>query len=344
MLELLLSQGGEVDLLDCKFRTPLAVAVLRNNQEAVSLLVRYNAPIYNYIYELEIPAYSRRILQDALQNGNRKIVEHLLWSGTVPNEICNSFPWSFQSDVVPKMLSLFLDDLKNLRSSPLENDFVKMCDAIFNKNFAMMCNLFHKGETITLFSGIHSESNKKCVKMLLANFHENSLSFSSLHFAAVCDFKKAAKLLLLYGATLFQKDAIGRTSLHLAQSSEMVEILLNTKHKPIETSNLSFSTLKYCSTFEFVPSAISTLGHPQGIVNVKDNFGNTPLHSITMSATDVPNCLTILEKMIQQGANPCICCKRGYLPLDHFRTISLFLKESDVDRGERILGCSRTFF
>lgn len=348
MLELLLSKGCEANTFDFKFRTPLAIAVMKNNRNAVSVLLRYEAVVYDKIYYFELPVGSNRILQEALQNGNYDIVEKLKEFECVSSEISVSFPWCFRNvDVIQKMLDMFLEELKkHTLCNSFWNDFIKICDAIHNNNMGILCKVFNKGETIALYS--HCESvNAKYLRQQLSNFNQNYLQFSPLHFAAVCDATVAAKILMMYGANPFQRDCRGRTSFHLASSSRMLEILLTTNYTPSNRSNISWdmfcrNKIVDCLTFKFVPSVIRIFAQSTSNLNVKDELGNTPLHSIVKRASDVEKCLFAVETLIVHGADPCIRCNKGFLPLDHFRTISPFFNEFEVDRGENILGCSET--
>jgi hypothetical protein len=170
----------------------------------------------------------------------------------------------------------------------------------------------------------------------------------------VCTNFIAAKALMQFGTNPLQRDGRGRTALHLANSRDMFQVILNKRIIFTNTAtNLSAQSMfqnviTHIFTFEFVPAifnrCMNTNGNIENDVNIKDKAGNTPLHSIVTSIRtwNASRCIDALETLIEQGANPCIRCKRGFLPIDHFRTVSPMLAEADIDKGERLLSCSKT--
>lgn len=175
-------------------------------------------------------------------------------------------------------------------------------------------------------------------------FDENYLRFCPLHVYAVCDNIPAAKMLIQMGADPFQRDVLRRTSPHLANSAEMLKIMLNTKDEPkcsITISSFSFikMALIFCVSLKFVSFLFRRFATPRSNlkVNVRDINGNTPIHSLIINMVDPKKCLDAIETLIKNGADTTIRCNRGYLPIDLFRTFSLRLDEFDVDRGECLL-------
>ncbi|XP_056003197.1 uncharacterized protein LOC125661001 [Ostrea edulis] len=348
MLKLLLSRGATVNEFDFKSRVPLVLAVQKNNEQSVSVLLSYGAYAPDEYLIFATPFTSDDLLGEALHNKNSEIIQMLLNSGKVVNSIGVSFPLSFlEKGVVKERLALFLKSITgraNNSRARLWGDFVNVCDAICKNDIHMIHKIFNKIKKMNRYSavrGIHVNDKRE---VSLANFHQNYLLFTPLHISAVCDNFIAAKALMSYGANPFQKDAHGRTALHFANSRAMIKVLLSTRTTTTLTNMSSQSVLQnvitYIIAFKFVPMIFSSFMNTN--VNIKDKVGNTPLHSIVVRSTNVTKCLDAVETLIEHGANPCIRCRRGNLPIDHFRTVSPLLEECDIERGERILGCNKT--
>ena len=177
-------------------------------------------------------------------------------------------------------------------------------------------------------------------------FNQNYLRFSLLHIAAVCDNVDAAILLTKYGANPLQRDILGRTSLHLAKSSEMLKVLLSEKGS-LEVSSGVFrmvDVVYFCLSFKFIPALLKSCACSviDSKVNIVDNKGNTPLHSMVIRISDIDKCLDAIETLVNKGAATDVRCEKGCLPIDNFRAISLKFNERVEERGERLLGGNAT--
>lgn len=249
-----------------------------------------------------------------------------------------------------KLLNIFLTEIKSDDlKGPLWTDFIEICDAIYKNDMPRLQNTIARGENIGVYSIFRGVSSIKNRKELLSSFDENYLRFCPLHVSAVCDNIPAAKMLTQMGADPFQRDVLGRTSLHLANSAEMLKIRLNTKDEPKcsnTISSLSFikMALIFCVSLKFVPFLFRRFATPSSNLKayVRDIDGNTPIHSLIIQMVDPKKCLNAIETLIKNGADTTIRCNRGYLPIDLFRTFSLRLDEFDVDRGECLLGGDET--
>ena len=157
-----------------------------------------------------------------------------------------------------------------------------------------------------------------------------------------------AKVLIQYGANPLQKDVSGRTSLHLANSSAMLDVLINAKSEQDNTTKISFRNRVYKGfkswfCFQFISMFLNYLLLPRTDelnLNVQDDDGNTPLHSIVMNGgdkSDRERCLNAVETLINNGATPDIRNSEGYLPIDYYRTFVLERNNDEIDRGELLL-------
>lgn len=185
-------------------------------------------------------------------------------------------------------------------------------------------------------------------KKILSTLDDNYLRFCPLHVSATCDNTTAAKILIQHGADPFQRDIRGRTSLHLANSREMLKILLSTKHQPKPLGSNSLlcrfeCCLNFLFSFEIIPFVFTSFANLQSDskANVRDKSGNTPMHSMLIRITDPNECLDSVETLLENGADINIRCNSGFLPIDHFKTVSLRFDEATFDRGERLLGGNR---
>lgn len=136
-----------------------------------------------------------------------------------------SFPVAFRKkDIMRKLLNIFLTEIKSDDlKGPLWTDFIEICDAIYKNDMPRLQNTIARGENIDVYSIFRGVSSIKNRKELLSSFDENYLRFCPLHVSAVCDNIPAAKMLTQMGADPFQRDVLGRTSLHLANSAEMLK-------------------------------------------------------------------------------------------------------------------------
>lgn len=346
MLTFLLSRGAKINAFDIQFRDPLVIAVTKNNVQAVSVLLN-NGPKSNFNFE----RYFCFLLEEALSINNPTIIKMLTDNVKRKNQISLSFPVAFRKkDIMRKLLNIFLTEIKSDDlKGPLWTDFIEICDAIYKNDMPRLQNTIARGENIDVYSIFRGVSSIKNRKELLSSFDENYLRFCPLHVSGVCDNIPAAKMLTQMGADPFQRDVLGRTSLHLANSAEMLKILLNTKDEPKCSDTISsFSFIKMaliiCVSLKFVPFLFRRFATPSSNLkaNVRDIDGNTPIHSLIIQMEDPKKCLNAIETLIKNGADTTIRCNRGYLPIDLFRTFSLRLDEFDVDRGECLLGGDET--
>lgn len=353
MLTFLLSRGANIDIFDFQLRVPLVIAVTRNNTQAVSVLLKNGADIRGYIqwmdFKQDIPMNFNYVLEEALNINNPKIIKMLTKYMKGRNLIVTPFPVAIRRrDIMRKLVNIFLSEIKSdYLKGQLWNDFIGICEAIYNNDIPKLKNIFAKGELIDIYSFFRGVSSIKHRKVILSKFDDNYLRFGPLHVSAACDNTTAAEILIQNGADPFQRDVRGRTSLHFATSAAMLKILLSTSKEPHFSCTPSPFTimkkvLKCCITFETVPLVFKSLVMPSNDlkVNVRDIKGNTPIHSIisrTLHA-DPNKCLDAVETLIDNGADINIRCNGGYLPIDFFKTVSLRFDQSVIDRGECLLG------
>lgn len=263
------------------------------------------------------------------------------------NQITMEFPVMIRKkDIMLKLVNIFLAEMRSIDlKSSLWKDFIEICEAIYNNDILKLENIFAKGEEIDIYSFLRGVSSIKHRKKILSTLDVNYMWFRPLHVSATCDNTAAAKILIQHGADPFQRDVKGRTSLHLASSRAMLKILLSTNDepKPLSTDSL-FShfkcILKLLISLEIVPFILASFANLQSDskANVRDKNGNTPIHSMVIRMIDPNECLDSVETLIANGADINIRCKSGYLPIDHFKTVSLRFDEATIDRGERLLG------
>ena len=348
MLKLLISKGADVNVMDPFGKMPLSVAVLKNHEQIVSVLLNYGAQIYDefVVFNLRLasPSNYTFVLGIALANKNQRIVDLLTAFLKSRNTITVAIPTLAENSImIPKMLDIFINEIKREKStSALWNDFLAASESVRGNDSSKLVHLFDKSHTIIRYSVSRGkliiDGNRK---KILATFNQNYLRFSLLHIAAVCDNVNAAKLLTKYGANPLQKDSLGRTSLHLANSSAMLEVLLSTKSTREVSSKVSRRMdIRYYLTFKFIPALFKSFACSSADtnINITDNKGNTPLHSILIRISDIDRCLDAAETLVNKGAATDIRCSRGNLPIDIFRAGSLKFDERVEERGERLLG------
>lgn len=351
MLTFLLSRGCSINEFNFQLQVPLAIAVIRNNTEAVSVLLKNGAEIYDSMIvwksEFAIETNFNVVLEVALNINNPKIIKLLTDNLKHYNQITMAFPVAIRKkDISRKLVNIFLAEMKSVDlKSSLWKDFIELCEAIYNNDIPRIENILAKGEEIDIYSFLRGVSSIKHRRKILCTFDDNYLRFCPLHVSATCDNTKAAKILIQNGADPFQRDVKGRTSLHLASSRAMLKILLSTNDKPKPLKATSFISrfkcvLKFLISFEIVPFVFSSFENRQcdSKANVRDKKGNTPLHSMVIRMIDPNECLDSVETLIENGADINIRCKSGYLPIDHFKTVLLRFDEATIDRGECLLG------
>ena len=121
MLKLLISKGADLNALDPTGKTSLVIAVLKNNEQIVSVLLKNRADI-NDIFEIECINFKKDnphgfnfALGIAIANNNHKIVELLTDFMKSRNEIEVAFPSQVKYKYInniPEMLDLFLNEIK----------------------------------------------------------------------------------------------------------------------------------------------------------------------------------------------------------------------------------------
>ncbi|XP_062567909.1 uncharacterized protein LOC134230148 [Saccostrea cucullata] len=351
MLDLLLSKGSDANRFDLQQRTPLIIAVLRNNEQAVSVLLRYGASIYDQFLYFDLYLDRSFCFQEALLNKNSNIVQMLLGSDRGQNDLVIGFPrcsLSNKKGLINDTLNLFLNHIKAVTSgSSVWKDFVEICEAIHRNDIQMIQKVFNESGKSFYRTRLHGRHKIVSKTHLLANFNGNYLRLSLLHVAALFGSVNAAKILIKFGANPFQRDFRGRTPFHLTSSRNMIETLLSSKFDHFHEGKMSFlhqliRLLLFLVSFKFIPSATRMLVSSRSGINCIDINGNTPLHSMVMRMTNVSECLDAMESLMQHGGDPRIRCERGFLPLDHFNTHSLSLDENELERGENMLGCPKT--
>lgn len=355
MLTFLLSRGASINVFDSQLKVPLAIAVVRNNTEAVSVLLKNGAELYDALIiwnsNFRIETNFSFVLEMALDMNNPKIIRMLTDSMKRHNQITMAFPVAVRKkDIVLKLVNIFLAEMRSVDlKSSLWKDFIEICEAIYNNDIRRIENIFAKGEEIDIYSFLRGVSSIKHRKKILSTLDDNYLRFCPLHVSATCDNTAAAKILIQHGADPFQRDVKGRTSLHLASSRAMLKILLSTNDEPKHLSTDSLFSrfkciLKLLISFEIVPFILASFANLQSDskANVRDKNGNTPIHSMVIRMIDPNECLDSVETLIDNGADINIRCNSGHLPIDHFKTVSLRFDEATIDRGERLLGGNQT--
>lgn len=351
MLTFLLSRGASINKFNFQFNVPLAIAVVRNNAEAVSVLLQNGAETYDTMLvwnsDLRIETTFGVVLEEALNISNPKIIQLLTDNMKGHNLISMALPVAIRKkDTIRKLVNIFLAEIRSVDLiSSLWKDFIDICEAIYNNDNPRIEKIFAKGGEFDSYSFLRGVSSIKHRKKTLSTFDDNYLRFCPLHVSATCNNTTAAKILIQHGADPFQRDVKGRTSLHLANSSAMYKILLSTndKPKPLSTNSL-FSWFKcvltFLISFEIVPFVFTSLANRQGDskVNVRDKNGNTPIHSLVIRIIDPNECLDSVETLLENGADINIRNKSDDLPIDYFKTVSLRFNEATIDRGERLLG------
>lgn len=163
-----------------------------------------------------------------------------------------------------------------------------------------------------------------CFPSSIGKFNDNYLCFSLLNIAVVCDNVYAAIQLTKYSVNPLQLDLRGRTSLHLANSLAMLEILLSTKSSQEFSPKMTFKeSVLFCQCFKFIPALLTglTCSCADLNINVTDNNWNTPLHAMMSRISEMNRCLGSVETLVNKGAATDIRNKHGHLPIDLFRTI-----------------------
>lgn len=317
MLAFLVRRGANINAYDFQGRVPLVIAVIRNNTQCVSVLLNNGAELFSAseVCDSSLEIDFSYLLEEALNINNPNIIQMLTENIKGRNLIITTFPMAIRKkSTMRKLLKIFLteiesDDMK----SPLWNEFIEICNAIFNNDIYILENIFAKAEQFDAFSTLQGSSSIKQKKKMLATFNENYLRFCPLHISAVCDNTTAAEILIRNGANPFQRDVRERTSLHLANSGDMLKILLNTNDEPKYSYNFSqFSFIKTDLIF-FRPKFNLK-------ANVRDINGNTSIHSLIIRMTDPKKCLDTVETLIKNGADTCLRCNGGFLPIDLYKT------------------------
>lgn len=337
MLKFLISRGANINEHDCQLRVPLVIAVSRNYTEAVVVLLKNGAEIYDcfeiWNFKVDIEHNFNSVLEEALINNNPKIIKLLTDFMEGRNFIVMHFPKAIRrSDIKRKLVNIFLTEIQSYDSKhPLWNDFISICFAIYRNDKPRLENIF---------ANISIKKRK-----MMSTFDDNYLRFCPLHVSAACDNTTAATFLIQNGADPFQRDDRGRTSLHLANSASMLKILLSTTKKPTNCSTFSqFDSLsrilKFFITFEIVPFVFKylTASNSDRKANVKDIHGNTPIHSMIITISSPKKCLNAVSTLLQNNADINIRSSSGYLPIDLFKMVYLRYDESVIKRGERLLG------
>lgn len=234
MLTFLLSRGASINEFDFQFKVPLAIAVVRNNTEAVSVLLQNGAEIYDsvIIWNSNFHIYTDFgvVLEVALNINNQNIIQMLTDNMKRHNLITMTFPVAIRNkNIIRKLVNIFLAEMRSIDlTSSLWKDFIEICEAIYNNDIPRLENIFAKGEEIDIYSFLRGVLSIKHRKKILSTLDDNYLRFCPLHVSATCDNTTAAKILIQHGADPFQRDVKGRTSLHLASSIAMLKILLST--------------------------------------------------------------------------------------------------------------------
>lgn len=133
---------------------------------------------------------------------------------------------------------------------------------------------------------------------------KNSEGITPLHFAAITDNLKLAKLLLLRGADIHTKDYNGRTPLYWAARETCPDIvdLLVKKGADVNATDLEGLTPLHCvarwSGCDRSKRITEILLKAKAKPEIRDKYGRTPLHWAAYKNTD-----KVLDLLLSVGAN-----------------------------------------
>ena len=335
MLKVLIKNGANLSHMDYAGWTPLIFAAISKKSQVVSLLLEEDPNSIDTLISstCDEKDFPERIIELLDREQSKKFTMHLLKNNQkaaiqwLPNLLIQN------NTMVKEMMNPFLDSkIKNKKS--LSNDYCALLNAVMSK------------DTHILFNILENKDSTSATSLILQKSYCNPFHFGLLHIAVMCDNVATAKILIQYGADPLQKDVSGRTSLHLANSSAMLDVLINAKCEDNRTKlsfrNRVYKGFKFCICLQFNTIFLNPLllSRTELNVNVLDDYGNTPLHLIVRNGSqksDREQCLDAVETLIDNGATPDIRNSDGYLPIDYYRTFNSKSNSDKTDRGELLL-------
>lgn len=326
MLNCLIKNNANINKQDFRNMTPLVLGLLKNNGQIVSLLLTRGAK-FNAAFFSNYEATKKLNFELAMEN-TKKINVYLT---DTRKTLLTSFNPFNKTKSLKREIELYL---KGMTANGSENaSWIQICNEVYPNHPEKLGDMLSKDYNRTM----------------MGNFNKNCLLFTPLHIATICNDVVEVKKLIKQGYNPLQKDIWGKTSLHLANSSEMVKVLLNADCLSKRASRLSIpkfihQCFRFCFLFEFISLLFRRIAcsDVDAGINTRDNQGNTPLNSIINRSSDINRCFGVVETLVNNGAATDIRCNKGYLPIDNFRTHALKLEEDIINRGETLLDGDKT--
>ena len=333
MLKLLIRKGASVNQKDSRGMTLLVLAASKGNRQIVHFLLEKDPKsIDTFINSSFFRKHCHYVINEVLDRKHSKMIERHLGKSKQTAAVLILILITQKRSSLYTTMNRFLQYFK--KRNYLSNDDITLLKAVVFEKTQNLLDILQKKE-----SAFTTMKKRHCNRL-----HNDVL----LHVAVMCDTVATAKPLIQYGANPLYRDFLGRTSFHLARSSAMLNTLLNAKCEQDFIAKLSlrnqvFRGLKFCFFFEFIPFLLNYLEYQRTNlnVNIRDDHGNTPLHSIVKNGSgnsDMDQCLDAAETLINNGAAVDIRDADGLLPIDYFRSSSLKRKDDTIDRGEVLFG------
>ncbi|AAR83569.1 CNPV223 ankyrin repeat protein [Canarypox virus] len=285
--KLLIEHEAEINAQDMYGKTPLYNATKVSSMiEIVKILIEKGANINVTYKDGKTPLHNASVLSDGAE-----IVEILIALGAYVNakdETGNTpLHYAFATHGCAEIVKLLLyhgadmNSMNQLGKSPL-----------------------HEADSLLDELEITSVFMEKDYNIDAVDIHE----MTSLHRAITKGYKVTKQLIDL-GANVIARDKYGRTSLHIATSSDIAKILIENGCSVNDTDVAGKTPLHYASESDTKYDLVKTLISSGARVNVRDRDGNTPLHSACHASK-------IVKLLLEHGAEINITNNYDITPLD----------------------------
>lgn len=231
------------------------------------------------------------------------------WSGYPADKLAKKV---FNANLENKQGKATLPPAESLQQTQLATGALPLIDAVKNDRTDDVVKLIKSGADVNATdkdgnTALHFARNRAVVEMLLVRSHQllnqaNVIGNTPLMLAAKEDRKKVVDVLIEKGAIIDVKNENGNTALHNAKSAEVIGKLLDKAPQLIESLNAANTTPLFIAVLTDGQGAVKELIARGAKVDLKDKFGNTPLHYaksaqvIEMLAAQAPQLLDSIDK------------------------------------------------